>query len=349
MDAGSVLEGIRASFHAGGLPEEEGEADEDIHARLQLAVPWSASMELQWIGHEEFANCQDLAHEVEERFRDKDCELAVVALHWGRRSITSDIVFVVDSMCTSLRLRNGRRLCLSAMLCRCGARGHCFFMLKQDVSGAWTLHEDESEVSWVGMSWADVRRKCAGVFKTREKALGTFKPFLFFFLPENNSNFCLPSHDTSLDDSTVSVSSHRIKMNAHSDIHNNVASTLNSLQEQCQKMEEEQKGNVELHEVLETLVVMEQAHRKEVSELSRSNEDLSKKLSEKEMLLNAALDRVSALSLEQRVWQGDVQAMEALSPTEIQSMIEQADRFFSLFKSFLALALASPLPPPALC
>ena len=44
---------------------------------------------------------------------------------------------------------------------------------------------DQSTVSHLvgSMTYQDVRRKCSGVFHTREKTLGSFKPLLFIYVP----------------------------------------------------------------------------------------------------------------------------------------------------------------------
>jgi hypothetical protein len=43
--------------------------------------------------------------------------------------------------------------------------------------GVWVLQDlaTVQQVPWKGISYRDVQRKCCGVFRTREKTLGTFK------------------------------------------------------------------------------------------------------------------------------------------------------------------------------
>jgi hypothetical protein len=65
------------------------------------------------------------------------------------------------------------------------ADGHCWFY-KAPNAQSWVLSDPSGAGSgdssrWGGLEWSDVRAKCTGVFRTREKTLGTFKPCLFVY------------------------------------------------------------------------------------------------------------------------------------------------------------------------
>jgi len=95
---------------------------------------------------------------------------------------------VIEEMPAEIEVRDDCLLQLTGLMCLYGRGSHCWFTCQaaaaadRQANGAWVLHDDAStNQQWAGMSFVDVQRKCNGVFRTREKRLGTFKPFLFVF------------------------------------------------------------------------------------------------------------------------------------------------------------------------
>lgn len=73
---------------------------------------------------------------------------------------------------------------MQALMCRFGADSHCWFH-RCARTNSWVLADPSpgggEAARWGGLTWNDVQAKCTGVFRTREKTLGTFKPCLFVF------------------------------------------------------------------------------------------------------------------------------------------------------------------------
>lgn len=222
------------------------------------------------------------------------------------------------------------------------------------------LHDHAAAQEWAGMSFVDVQRKCNGVFRTREKRLGTFKPFLFVFgeeevagrQGEQRAQAEQEQAPLLLHKSLDSTEKRRCQIEgAAAEAHGKSGQVqtercggqaeVSVTWEECEgglqdwrhrlrKVEEDERSSaadvgvgVSAGELVEALSNMHVAHKTEMEEMQATNEELRAQLADKSTLLEAALDRVSALLSEVQVFACDHGAIAALSTAQLHKHIAQ--------------------------
>jgi hypothetical protein len=245
---------------------------------------------------------------------------------------------------------------LALLACLCC----CFRVAEAGAGGAWVLHDHAAAQEWAGMSFVDVQRKCNGVFRTREKRLGTFKPFLFVFGEEDVAGRQgeqtaqaeqeqTPLH---LHKSLDSTDKRRCQIEgAVAEAHGESGEVeaercggqaevsvaweegqgdLQDWRHRLRKVEEDERSSaadlgvgVSAGELVEALSNMHIAHKTEMEEVQAANEELRAQVADKSTLLEAALDRVSALLSEVQVFACDHSAIAALSTAQLHKHIAQ--------------------------